>query len=399
MDERAAAHGAGPAARILGDTPVLLWGLTAVERWRRWCARAGISDVAATQAGVPKSDTVILLRADAVLDEGLARPLRDKCPVLLAVDHPDGSRPGERLAVAAHVPTDRLADAQALLSDAGASSRESIPGDLPILAPPELGSAYSRALRKRAAPYAFRIGVHSTDEIERRMFHGAYKGVTDLVTKWVWPVPARWVTRWAAERGISANTITTASLVLVLAAMWLFAAGHFLPGLVAAWAMAFLDTVDGKLARVTLTSTRWGEAFDHGIDLIHPPFWYAAWWYGLQPAPSTLAALLDLSFWMILLGYLIGRLMEGFFLWQFKLDIHTWRRIDSHFRLVTARRNPNVLILTIGTLAGRPDLALVAVAAWTAVSLAFHGIRIVDALLERRRGRPPVSWLSDSPSG
>src|SRR3546814_2416912 len=48
--------------------------------------------------------------------------------------------------------------------------------------------------------------------------------------------------------------------------------GGFWTGLAAAWIMTFLDTVDGKLARVTLASSRWGNAYDHGIDLIHPPF-------------------------------------------------------------------------------------------------------------------------------
>ena len=41
--------------------------------------------------------------------------------------------------------------------------------------------------------------------------------------------------------------------------------------------MTFLDTVDGKLARVTLTSSPFGNVLDHSLDLIHPPFWYWAW--------------------------------------------------------------------------------------------------------------------------
>ena len=45
--------------------------------------------------------------------------------------------------------------------------------------------------------------------------------------------------------------------------------------------MTFLDTVDGKLARVTVTSSRVGHVLDHGVDLIHPPLWYIAWGLGL----------------------------------------------------------------------------------------------------------------------
>ena len=32
--------------------------------------------------------------------------------------------------------------------------------------------------------------------------------------------------------------------------------------------MTFLDTVDGKLARCTIASSKLGNIFDHGIDLV-----------------------------------------------------------------------------------------------------------------------------------
>jgi phosphatidylglycerophosphate synthase len=161
--------------------------------------------------------------------------------------------------------------------------------------------------------------------------------------------------------------------------------------------MTFLDTVDGKLARVTLTSSRWGNVFDHGIDLIHPPLWYLAWWYGLaaEPAPALEAWLLEASMWIIVIGYLIGRGIEGFFLWRFKMEIHAWRRVDSLFRLVTARRNPNLVLLTAFVIGGRPDLGFVAVALWTLASLAFHGVRVAQAQRRSRAESGLRSWLSE----
>jgi hypothetical protein len=44
---------------------------------------------------------------------------------------------------------------------------------------------------------------------------------------------------------------------------------------------------------------------------------------------------------------------RGLFMWRFGMHIHVWRRIDSQFRLVTARRNPNMVIL-VAALAVRP---------------------------------------------
>jgi phosphatidylglycerophosphate synthase len=159
--------------------------------------------------------------------------------------------------------------------------------------------------------------------------------------------------------------------------------------------MTFLDTVDGKLARVTLTSSPWGNVFDHGIDLVHPPFWYYAWWQGVAVTGAAGSVpWMAASLWIIVVGYIVGRVMEGFFIAVFGLEIHAWRPVDSFFRLITSRRNPNLAILTLFTLIGRPAEGFLVVAAWTILSLGFHAVRIVQALWGRARGRAPYSWMS-----
>jgi len=240
------------------------------------------------------------------------------------------------------------------------------------------------------------------------MFSASYKGATDLVTKWVWPAPARTVTRWLAALGVRPNTVTVISWVLVFLSLWLFLKGHFALGLVSAWLMTFLDTVDGKLARVTLTSSPVGHVLDHGLDLLHPPFWYLAWAVGLSEELSVLEAVstesqwsavtlydfswLDLSVFVIVGGYIVGRLLEGLFLLFFKIEIHCWRPIDSFFRTITARRNPNMLLLTAGVLTGYPDYGFLGVAIWTICSLMFHSFRLVQAFLHRLQGKIIDEW-------
>ena len=87
-------------------------------------------------------------------------------------------------------------------------------------------------------------------------------------------------------------------------------------GLALGWVMTFLDTVDGKLARVTVTSTKWGNIFDHGIDLIHPPLWYLAWGLGLLSySPLMFEITLELTCLVIVIGYIFGRVVEGIFQW------------------------------------------------------------------------------------
>ena len=87
--------------------------------------------------------------------------------------------------------------------------------------------------------------------------------------------------------------------------------------------MTFLDTVDGKLARTTLTSSKWGDIFDHGLDLVHPPFWYVAWGLGLTYSGHALD---DRTFWIvisaILGGYILQRVMEGIAIKWLGLEIY-----------------------------------------------------------------------------
>jgi phosphatidylglycerophosphate synthase len=179
--------------------------------------------------------------------------------------------------------------------------------------------------------------------------------------------------------------------VLVIAVLYLFAEGRLAQGLAAGFFMSFLDTVDGKLARVTQTSSPFGKQFDHVIDQVHPPFWWLAWWWGAAsvPEPGWWNAAAITCF----LGYIALRLLEMGFKLRFGVRIHVWKRFDSRFRLFVSRRNTNLVLLTIATLLGRPELGLGAVAVWMVVCLGVHGTRWIQADLERRRTGALQSWL------
>ena len=364
-------------ARLVAGTPVRLWGMTAEERLRRTLARLGLHDVAPWDGTAVPGQNHLLIRGDHVFAPALVAGLAARPETVLTIE----GRP-----VAAHVGPGEAARTAAALAE----ERLGEATGLEVVEPAELSSAHDEALRKRQVPYVLRLTPETRAEAERRTFAGSYKGVTDIVTRHLWPAPARLVTRWCAEAGISPNAVTAVSLGLVVLAFWLFWTGAFLPGLIAAWAMTFLDTVDGKLARVTLTSSRFGNVFDHGIDLVHPPFWYWAWAVGVWETGAAPPGL-DLALAVTVIGYIVQRLQEGLFLGLFKMEIHVWRRFDSLFRLIVARRNPNLLLLTGFALAGAPGEGLIAVAGWTAVSLIVHLIQTLQAALSPA---PLRSWLA-----
>ena len=270
-------------------------------------------------------------------------------------------------------------------------------GDLAALVPipQESAEIENHELRKREQPFMERLTPATVPLLERASYTGAYKGVTDVLTKYLWPEWAFALTKLSARLGISPNQITAISAVFCVIATIAFWCGFYWIGLATGLIMMVLDTVDGKLARCTITSSWWGNIFDHGIDLIHPPFWWYAWGAGLIPYGRPLA---DTTFWWcmaaIMGGYVVQRVIEGAFIGLFGIHIHVWRRFDSRFRLITARRNPNMPILAAFLAVGRPDWGLVAVAVWTIVSLAVHLGQLLHALAVRARGRPVVSWLA-----
>jgi phosphatidylglycerophosphate synthase len=253
---------------------------------------------------------------------------------------------------------------------------------------------YNRQLRKLEQPFVRELSPATRREIERRSYFGAYKGVTDLLTKYLWPELALLLTRIAASLHMTPNMVTAIGATLCLVATYLFSQGMYWTGMLAGLIFMVLDTVDGKLARCTITSSKWGNVADHGVDLIHPPFWWYFWGVGLSAwglaLPNQTFALVMAA---VVAGYVLQRLIEGMFIKDFGMDIHVWGRFDSWFRLITARRNPNMVILFVALLAGRPDLGLIALAWWTVISLIVHAVRLLQAYAERRAGRPIVSWM------
>jgi phosphatidylglycerophosphate synthase len=305
-----------------------------------------------------------------------------------------GTRPRTTLtldgkAVMAHVPGEEDAVRIAHALAAG----QPIPGYAELDA--ESAELSYDELRKRERPFVLPLDPADAEPVERAAYDAAYKGVTDALTLYLWRKPAFYLTRWAARAGLTPNFVTLVGAVLCAAAFLLFWRGEYWWGVASGFVFMVLDTVDGKLARCIGASSKWGEVFDHGIDLIHPPFWYWAWLHGLAAYGRPLTPIYaTMVLWAIIGGYVAQRIIEGLFIKRFDgMHIHVWGKIDSQFRLITARRNPNMVILVAALLPGRPDVGLELVALWTLLSLIFHAVRLAQASERAARGQTIVSWL------
>ncbi len=375
------------AIRLVGDSPVPVWGLGGAARLTRTLHGFGMSDIASWTAPDNTGPYVVLVHAGYLIEDNLLRKL-------IASPGKYLTDPVSGYLVAAHIPAPHADVMAEIMQRTVPLERIGLPDGL-TATPLNLSEAedYNHETKKRITAFIMPITAATKGQIERYLFGAVYKGVTDIVTKYVWPWPAYHVTRACAATGVTPNMVTSASGVLTILAYFLFADGLFGWGLVAAWGMTFLDTVDGKLARVTVNSSPFGNIFDHGIDLVHPPFWYWAWIVGITAAGGSLWQS-DIITAIVIGGYVIQRLQEGAFEMLFGITPHVWRPFDSRFRLINARRNPNLVILMASAMLGRPDIGMILVAIWTLACIGVHFAQIGQAIGYKLRREPIRSWLA-----
>ncbi len=362
----------------VGANPAHVFGLAAKERACRLATNAGMECADLPQSGRP-----------AILaDLGFAWD-----PAWLAAikNHPDNVLMLGDRAVLAHVSAGQdIAAISAAMHGATPWT-----GDGLERIDAESAELSYTELRKRDRPFVLPLDPKDPVPVEKAAYDASYKGVTDVLTLYLWRKPAFYLTRWAAQAGMTPNQVTLIGAIMCVATFFFWMKGLYWPGVATAFGFMVLDTVDGKLARCTGQSSKWGNIFDHGLDLVHPPFWWWAWANGLNyhgdPFEPVYEALIILA---IVIGYVVQRYIEGIFMRRFGMHIHVWRPIDSKFRLITARRNPNMVILVFGLVIGRPDMGLELVALWTLISLNFHAVRLAQANALAERGGKVVSWLS-----
>ena len=355
-------HAAGAAPALRADL-VARCGVKLAE------ASGALGERIARAAAANPGATLLALSGDAILDNRvLAELLREsESAVALAGE---GVRrtalvrvaPGARLAASSAHELRGFAEDQLA---AGAAS------ELPLGAIAQ----HIASLRRDEPAYAFRLAASEVDATERWLFWSNYKGSTDFLTRYVFP-PFVWAAvRPLARLRVHPNWVTGLAVALCFAAIPLWATQHWWLGFAAAYTMAVLDSVDGKLARLTYTTSRLGNWLDHGTDIVHPPFWYAAWAWGLAGGPHGPAFRAAL----LLFGlYALDRIVAGLFSWRFGRSIHGYAPIDVAMRTWISRRNVNLPIFTAALPLGFGTPAIQLIVAWQAACLVFHSIRFAQ---------------------
>lgn len=239
---------------------------------------------------------------------------------------------------------------------------------------------FIRRLR-RDMPY-YLLPVRSAENraaAEHFMFWANYKGSTDLFTRYVYPFFVWRLVRPLAHWRVHPNTVSAFNVLLGIAAVPAFAMREYVIGFLCAYVMSVLDSVDGKLARLTYTDSQLGTRLDHGLDLIHPPFWYLAWAWAVAAGnlsdPVMTAAL------MMVIVYILDRLAVKVYTVSFQRALYAHAKIDTFIRSFIARRNINLPIFLVGVILGYEREAFLLIVAWQVATLVWHTCRIAWILM------------------
>ena len=173
----------------VGSNAARPFGMDARERACRLATNAGFECADA----VPSDRAALVASMDYAWDPAWLKALRSRPRTVLTL----GGKP-----VMAHLSAngDGAAAVSAVESGAALDGFEALPAETA-----ELNYA---ELRKRDRPFVMPLDPTDPEPVERAAYDASYKGVTDILTLYLWRRPAFYLTRWAARAGVTPNAVT-----------------------------------------------------------------------------------------------------------------------------------------------------------------------------------------------
>ena len=272
------------------------------------------------------------------------------------------------------------ANANPFLSEASAAGPPAEPG-LPDWASVRTVSLddldeYVPALRLTMPPFMVRISDPAQlPEADRLMYRRTFKGVIDAVALYGYYHLVRWVTRQLSRTMLTPDLFTVLSMLAIWGAIPCFATGHLVSGVALAWAGVLLDSVDGKLARLTLHLSDTMGSIEHLTAMPGLGLWFVALGWHLTGGALLTPSPAAFTCWAMVACFLLDKLVSGSFRSITGRELFDYRPIDAVFHLVAARRNIHLLILTLGVVVNAVDAAFAALTGWMAATLLFHLVR------------------------
>lgn len=310
----------------------------------------------------------IVISGDLLIDQRLIEWLTAQTTEV-ALSAREGERPEMAAALRAQsleAPTFETALINVVAADSLPTYWESMHGDVPM-----------HLRRINTAGDAEQAWDVLLDYIQRRTL--------ELPARYFDPLFENIIVRRLAGTAITANQVTLVTTLLGFAVAALYFTGWLRLGVLLAIFVEVLDGVDGKLARITRTTSKAGE-YEHILDF----FYENSWWLALGWFLSTHGSRFAWTAALLMLAFdLADNIVYSI------ADVKWSRSVDnatpflSRFRLIAGRRNIYSWILLPGIFLGASAFAFYFAVAWACVTASVH---VAWAIMEA------LSWSARQPT-
>lgn len=246
---------------------------------------------------------------------------------------------------------------------------------------------YVKFLRKSYIPtLRFVKAEDNLRTIENDLFEKTFKSGLEWIAIYGYKIPVREMTRLCAKISVTPNQITAVAIFCRWASIPLLFGGWLALGLSLIVLFVVLDSLDGKLARMTFRFSEHADWIDHGSVLPTRLGWYAGlgWHYSSGVWSSQAGMLTIITLVCIVLDDLNWAVAKRIF----KRTLFDITDFDAKAHLFTHRRNDMFLMLS-GYLMGLGLYSFYLICGWVVVTWIWHCTRIVylsnDSSLSKER--------------
>lgn len=325
------------------------------------------------------ADSVIILEGDGIYDDRIFRHLLNSESSLWIIDEKNTNAP-----TAIKLSS---SDMRLFIQD-GLELKDFISSNPVNYLSTKSMQAYIRFLRKHIEPVLLRLNSRNAiRRIENELYEKTFKGGMEVIAVYGYRIPVRELTRFFSGTIITPNMVTAVATICKIGAIPFFFFGYLFTGLLLAFAFIILDSLDGKLARMTFRFSDTADKVDHMTSMPARVGWnFGMCWHfsngDLTSAPGVAGLILTALPFLDDINWTIIK-------YKFHRSLFDLTPFDATVHLFNVKRNDTALMI-IGTFAGVQLLAFYTITAWTILAWIWHSFRTIYVVFVLSKKHPEM---------
>jgi CDP-L-myo-inositol myo-inositolphosphotransferase len=237
---------------------------------------------------------------------------------------------------------------------------------------------YSSKLRKEIDPWW--IDVDTKEELKKAkklIIENAIKNPSDALARYVHRPIENKLVSYVSNFNITPNQLTITVNILAYTVTLLFLFGYLLPASILTFAVGIIDGIDGKLARVKLSTSKIGQ-LEHSFDLLFEFSWYIALSLYLYTFTGSSASIIFCILIITIIAFY--RHIYDQFGKATGTSLDVYSNFERKFRIIAGRRNLYNIPILISILLGVPIYSLIFILFHSGITAIVYSVRALKHL-------------------